>query len=101
MKTKTDVKAGAHQSGLRAAVSVLIAAALALVPAVSVAGIPGPTTVAKLAAGNPNPTVSPSQSKPHGKTYSQWSVLWWQFFLPLTAAEFADSTISHSGKAAF
>lgn len=83
------------------AVSVLIAAALVLVPAVSVAGIPGPTTAAKLAAGNPNTTVSPIQSKPHGKTYSEWSVLWWQLFLPLTAAEFGDCTIGHSGKVAF
>jgi len=83
------------------AISVVIAAALVLVPAVSPAGIPGPTTVAKVAPGNPNPTAAPIESRPHGKTYSEWSVLWWQFFLPLTAAEFADCTIGHSGKVAF
>ena len=97
---KTNVKTGAY-SGLRGAVSVVIAAGLALVPAVSVAGIPGPTTVAKLATGNPNPTVSPIQSKPHGKTYSEWSVLWWQYFLPLTSTEFGECKIGQSGKVAF
>ncbi len=101
MKTKTNLKAGPYRSGHRAAVTMLLAAALAFVPGVSVAGIPGPTMVAKLASGNPNPTVSPIQSKAHGKTYSEWSVLWWQYFLPLTAAEFADCTIGHSGKVAF
>jgi hypothetical protein len=101
---KTPVKAAltvANQDRLGAAVSMLIAAALALVPAVSLAGIPSPTSVAKLATGNPNPTVSPIQSKAHGKTYSEWSVLWWQFFLPLTNAEFANCTIGHSGNVAF
>jgi hypothetical protein len=82
------------------AAGVMAAVALVLVPVVLLAGIPSSTIVKPLAA-NPNTTVAPIESKSHGKTYSEWSVLWWQYFLPLTATQFADCTIGNSGQVAF
>jgi hypothetical protein len=28
--------------------------------------------------GNPNPGIAPINSKPHGKSYSEWAAAWWQ-----------------------
>jgi hypothetical protein len=36
-------------------------------------------------------------SVPFGKTYAQWSVLWWQWFLPLTNAQFSACTTPGRG----
>lgn len=58
----------------------------------SFAGLANAKLAAK-SAKNSNPTILPPGSSPHGKTYDQWSVLWWQWFLPLTGAQFADCTI--------
>lgn len=38
-------------------------------------------------AGNPNPTVSPPNSNPHGQSYGEWGAAWWQWALWATAAE--------------
>jgi hypothetical protein len=44
-------------------------------------------SVSVMAQGN-NSHVSalPPQSSPHGKTYAEWSVQWWQWFLSIPAA---------------
>lgn len=36
-------------------------------------------------ANNPNPGVLPPSSSPHGKTYGEWSAVWWQWFLRFPA----------------
>jgi hypothetical protein len=85
----------------RITIWLLVAVAvLALAPTVSLAGIPKALPSANTAA-NSNPTVLPPNSMPYGKTYSEWSVLWWQWFLPLTAAQFNACTIGHSDNVAF
>jgi hypothetical protein len=56
-----------------------------------------PTARAITRDANSNPTVLPPVSSAHGKTYSEWSVLWWQWFLPLTAAQFNACTIGDGG----
>jgi len=45
-----------------------------------------------LFAANSSPVLPPS-SRPHGRTYTEWSVLWWQWFLHLTPAQFNACTI--------
>jgi hypothetical protein len=42
-------------------------------------------TVAQGASSNLNPGVLPPQSKPHGMSYAQWSVRWWQWVFSLPA----------------
>jgi hypothetical protein len=78
---------------LRVAVAVLTL----LAPPVSFAGIPKAAPPANIAA-NSNPTVLPPGSMPYGRTYAQWSVLWWQWFLPLTADHFNACTIGQSDR---
>jgi hypothetical protein len=36
--------------------------------------------------GNPNPGVHPSNSKPYGLSYGEWSARWWQWILQIPAA---------------
>ncbi len=36
-------------------------------------------------AGENNPRIAPIQSHPHGKTYSEWAVEWWQWVLATPA----------------
>jgi hypothetical protein len=38
------------------------------------------------AKGNPNPGISPIDSKPGGQSYSQWAAAWWQWSLGISAA---------------
>jgi hypothetical protein len=65
---------------VRISICLLVAVAvLALAPTVSFAANSGP--------------VLPPSSRPFGKTYSEWSVLWWQWFLPLTIEQFNACTI--------
>jgi hypothetical protein len=40
--------------------------------------------------------VLPPNPPPYGKTYTEWSVLWWQWFLHLTTAQFNACTIGQS-----
>jgi len=35
------------------------------------------------ARANPNPRILPPNSHPYGKTYGQWSALWWRYVYPL------------------
>jgi hypothetical protein len=64
----------------RISVCLLVAVAvLALAPTVSF-------------GANSKPVLPPT-SRPFGKTYAEWSVLWWQGFLPLTNAQFNACTI--------
>jgi hypothetical protein len=79
----------------------LAVATLVLIPSALFAGIPGPHTVAKAAGAGAKANELPIGSKPHGKSYEQWSVLWWQWFLPLTAAQFNACSIGQSGPVAF
>lgn len=37
------------------------------------------------AGGNPNPGIAPINSKPHGKSYSQWAAAWWQWAFSIPA----------------
>jgi hypothetical protein len=36
-------------------------------------------------AGNPNPKILPINSKPHGMTYGEWGVAWWQWTMSIPA----------------
>jgi hypothetical protein len=76
-------------------------AALILIPSASFAGIPGPHAAPKAAEASAKAIVLPIGSSPYGKTYAQWSVLWWQWFLPLTGAQFNSCSIGQSGPVAF
>jgi hypothetical protein len=76
----------------------LAAAVIALFPSGLPAGVPHRQLQA---AQNPNPQVSPVGSSAHGKTYAEWSVLWWQWFLPLTAEQYAACSVGQSGHVAF
>ena len=38
-----------------------------------------------LAARNPNPTILPPNSNPHGMSYGQWGDAWWQWALSIPA----------------
>ena len=78
-------------------------AAIQLFPAVLNAGVPDRATAARAraAAPNPNPRVLPPGSSPHGKTYEEWSALWWQWFLPLSGAEFEACSVGRFGSVAF
>src|SRR5215831_17989250 len=42
---------------------------------------------------NSNLVLPPSSNVVGGKTYADWSVLWWQFFLPLSKEDFNACTI--------
>jgi hypothetical protein len=65
----------------RITICLLIAVAvLTLAPTVSFAAVLPPNP--------PNP--------PYGKTYAEWSVLWWQWFLALTRAQVRACTIGQS-----
>ena len=46
-------------------------------------------------------TVLPPSSIPYGKTYEEWSALWWQSFLPFTGEQFTNCAIGSSGPVAF
>ena len=79
----------------RITIYLLVAVAvLAMAPPMSFAGIP--TSQLANTAANSNPTVLPPTPPPYGRTYSQWSVLWWQWFLPLTAEQVNECTIGQS-----
>jgi len=78
--------------------TALAVAAIALFPSASPAGVPHRQLIA---ARNPNASVLPIGSNPHGKSYTEWSVLWWQWFLPLTAEQFATCSVGHDGHVAF
>jgi hypothetical protein len=61
-----------------------------------------------VAQGNPNPGVLPINSKPFGKTYSEWAAEWWKWAVGIPAAEnpLLDPTgefggIAQSGKVWF
>jgi len=77
--------------------TALAFATIALFPSASPAGVPQRQLVA---ARNPA-QVLPIGSSPQGKTYTEWSVLWWQWFLPLTAEQFAECSVGQSGHVAF
>lgn len=58
------------------------------------------------AAGNPR--VRPPHSHPHGKTYAEWSELWWQWALSFPAAQYPpvqegaiDCSLGQSGSVWF
>lgn len=70
-----------------------VLAAIALFPCASPAGVPHRQV---WAGQNPNAAVLPIGSRPHGKTYEEWSVLWWQWFLPLTVEQYNDCRIGQS-----
>lgn len=36
--------------------------------------------------GNPNPGIHPPNSEPYGSSYGEWSAKWWQWLLPIPAA---------------
>src|ERR1051326_1067349 len=50
-------------------------------------------------AGNPNPSISPPNSQPYGKTYDEWSAAWWQWALSIPADinPLLDSTGANAG----
>src|SRR5437016_5554104 len=85
-------------NGIAGSLHIAVAAIL-LIPSASVAGIPEPKSPAK--AAEANVTVFPIDSAPYGKSYSRWSVLWWQWLLPLTHAEFDACTTGQSGPVVF
>ena len=66
------------------------------VPGISSAKSPN-HTIAALS----NPTVLPPGSRAFGKTYAEWSVVWWQWFLPLTSEQFNACATAQSGKVRF
>jgi len=39
------------------------------------------------AGPNPNPNIAPINSRPHGKSYSQWAAAWWQWAYRIPADE--------------
>lgn len=51
------------------------------------------------AGGNPNPGIAPINSKPHGKSYSQWAAAWWQWALgvPADVSPLLDPTGENAG----
>jgi hypothetical protein len=66
----------------RMTIYLLVAVAvLTLTPPVSFAGS--------------NPTVLPPPVV-YNKTYAEWSVLWWQYFLPLTQTQYNNCTIGQA-----
>lgn len=68
------------------------------------ASIPNRTTAARAAASRSkftNQMVLPPRSHPYGNTYEDWTALWWQWFLPLTAEQFNACSIGGSGSVAF
>jgi hypothetical protein len=78
----------AHVSG-----SVLAAAVLfALTPSLVTGAIPTGRSSMQAASDPHGPVLSPVTS-PYGKTYSEWSVLWWQWFLPLSSTQFNTCAI--------
>jgi hypothetical protein len=48
--------------------------------------------------GDPNPNIAPVNSKPHGKSYSQWAAAWWQwaYSIPASANPLLDTTGENS-----
>jgi len=44
--------------------------------------------------GNPNPGIIPPHARPHGKSYAEWSALWWQWLwsAPASVNPGLDST---------
>ncbi len=46
-------------------------------------GLIGAATIAGAQAGNPNPSVIPINSKPHGLSYGEWSARWWDWALSI------------------
>jgi hypothetical protein len=78
-------------------------AAIQLFPAVSNAAVPNRATAARAAAAAPNsnPRVLPPGSSPHGKTYEEWSALWWQWFLPLNFGDYTACSIGRFESVAF
>ena len=50
--------------------------------------------------GNPNPGVSPQNSKPYGLTYGDWSAKWWQWALSIPSAmnPLLDTTGANCGQ---
>ena len=51
-------------------------------------------------AANPNPGVLPPQSHPHGHTYNEWNVKWWQwaFSIPTDKNPLFDQTGADCGQ---
>jgi hypothetical protein len=80
---------------VRITIYLLIAvAAFAVAPPVLFAGISTPSAASTAASSNP--TVLPPAKPPYGRTYADWSVLWWQWFLPLTQTQISACTIGQS-----
>ena len=65
------------------------------------AAIPGARAFAS--AGNQNPSVLPPVSSAFGHTYTEWSELWWQWYIPQTSSSNAltDCSLGQSGKVWF
>ena len=66
--------------------------------------VPGakvPRSAETQSAANPNPTVFPPFSSPHGHTYAEWNEKWWKFVLALPVNQNpilgADCSIGQSG----
>lgn len=69
-------------------------AGLQLVTLAATLGVLALGTPSLLAGGKPNPGIAPINSKPNGKSYSQWAADWWQwvFSIPADANPLLDST---------
>jgi hypothetical protein len=65
------------------------------------AALAGILVVAPAQAGGPsNPGIAPPQSHPHGRSYAEWSALWWQwaYSMPVTASPLFDSADLSAGQ---
>lgn len=74
--------------------SLLFVATLAIAMPIAPAAVsanPRPERVVPTRPGDP--PILPPTSAPYGKTYDEWSVAWWQWFIALTPTQFSDCTI--------
>jgi len=69
-------------------------AGLRLVALATTLGLLAAAAPSLWAGGNPNPGIAPINSKPYGKSYSQWAAAWWQwaFSIPADVNPLLDST---------
>lgn len=69
-------------------------AGLRLVALTTAFGLLALSTTNLSAGGNPNPGIAPINSRPHGKSYSQWAAAWWQwaFSIPADVNPILDTT---------
>lgn len=79
-------------------------AAWRLVTLTTVVGLLATGTTNLSAGGNSNRRIAPINSKPHGKTYSEWASAWWQWAVAIPADESpllddtgADADLNQSG----